>query len=232
MKLADSVRLVVVWRGLNFPAADAKGEDYDRVFFSKHPDVGMVIPFNRTLRVKSIRALETEANFRPYEAAARVFIIDDAHRMNASASNALLKTLEEPPATSHIFLVTSKPDTLLPTIRSRSQILRFGPAAPAEIERLLLTTHEYSQEDARLVAAYSAGNVSVAVAAEPHGTSDTGRACPRDIASPRSSTAIWYCCFAKPKRYPMQKTRKTSSLFSTCSKRRSTSSGRRVWAKK
>lgn len=153
--------------GFEFPGADAKGDDYDCVFFSKHPDVGIVVPFNRTLRVGSIRSLETEANFRPYEAPSRIFIIDDAHKMNDAAANALLKTLEEPPATSHIFLVTSKPNALLPTIRSRSQILRFGPVDVAEIEHLLLTTHEYSQDDARLVATYSAGSVVSALAAEP-----------------------------------------------------------------
>lgn len=149
-----------------FPPSDEKDE-HKKVIFSEHPDVGMVIPYNRNILVDAIRALETEANFRPFEAPARVFIIDDAHRMNDSPSNALLKTLEEPPATSHIFLVTSKPDALLPTIRSRSQILRFGPVDAAEIEQLLLTTHEYSQEDARIVAAYAAGNVAAAVTADP-----------------------------------------------------------------
>ena len=151
-------------REFKFPGADAKNEEYDAVFFSDHPDVGMVIPCNRTLRVGSIRALETEANYRPYEAAARVFIIDDAHRMNAASSNALLKTLEEPPTTSHLFLVTSKPNALLPTIRSRVQTLRFGPVAASEIEHLLLTTHEYSQSDAHLVASSTNGSVAAALA--------------------------------------------------------------------
>jgi len=149
-----------------FPGADAKGEDYDRVFFSSHSDVGIVVPFNRTLRVGSIRALESEANFRPYEAAARIFIIDDAHRMNAASSNALLKTLEEPPATSHIFLITSKPNALLPTIRSRVQTLRFGPVNVDELEHLLLTTHEYSQADARLIAASANGRVALALSVD------------------------------------------------------------------
>src|SRR5206468_4719388 len=84
-----------------FPSADAKGDEYDEVFFSEHPDVGMVVPFNRTLRIGAIRKLEIESNFRPFEAPARVFIVDDAHKMNDPASNALLKTLEEPPPTSH-----------------------------------------------------------------------------------------------------------------------------------
>jgi DNA polymerase-3 subunit delta' len=144
-----------------FPSAEDKDE-HKRVIFSGHPDVGQIIPFKRNLLVDSIRALEKEANFRPYEASARVFIVDDAHKMNDAASNALLKTLEEPPATSHIFLVTSKPDALLPTIRSRVQTLRFGPVDAREIEQFLLKTHEYSQEDARMVASLANGSVGYA----------------------------------------------------------------------
>ena len=155
-------------RAENFalPDHDAKGEEYDTVFFSEHPDVGMVVPFNRILRVGSIRALEIEANFRPFESPARVFIIDDVHKMNEASSNALLKTLEEPPSTSHIFLISSKPDALLPTIRSRSQVLRFAPVTSGEVEHLLLTTHKYSQEDARLIAACAAGSIVRAVSAD------------------------------------------------------------------
>ena len=153
-------------QAFKFPPADDKDE-HKTVIFSEHPDVGIVIPYGRNVLVDAIRAMEVEANFRPFEAPSRVFIIDDAHKMNDAAANALLKTLEEPPATSHIFLVTSKPDALLPTIRSRSQILRFGPVDAAEIEHLLLTTHEYSQADANLVATYSAGSVVSALGVEP-----------------------------------------------------------------
>ena len=144
-----------------YPPVDDKDE-HKKVIFSEHSDVGQVIPFKRNVLVDAIRALEKEANFRPYEASARVFIVDDAHKMNDAASNALLKTLEEPPATSHIFLITSKPDALLPTIRSRVQTLRFGPVDARDIEHFLLKTHEYSQEDARMVAALSNGSVGYA----------------------------------------------------------------------
>jgi DNA polymerase-3 subunit delta' len=148
-----------------FPPADDK-DQHEKVIFSEHADVGQVIPYGRNVLVKAIRDLEKEANFRPFEAQARVFIIDDAHRMNPTAANALLKTLEEPPATSHIFLVTSKPNALLPTIRSRVQTLRFGPVAANEIEHLLLTTHEYSQADARIVAASANGSIALALSVD------------------------------------------------------------------
>ena len=147
------------------PSGDNRDE-YQKVIFSEHADVGQVIPYGRNVLADAIRDLEKEANFRPFEAQARVFIIDDAHRMNTTASNALLKTLEEPPATSHIFLITSKPNALLPTIRSRVQTLRFGPVAANELEHHLLTTHEYSQSDARLIASTSNGSVVQALSVD------------------------------------------------------------------
>lgn len=147
---------------IEFPKSDER-DDHKAVIFTEHPDVGMVIPYNRNILVDAVRNLETEANFRPFEAVSRIFIVDDADKMNESASNALLKTLEEPPVTSHLILITSKPDALLPTIRSRCQMMRFAPVRKDEIEKLLLPTHQYSQSEAQLVAAYSRGSVAAAV---------------------------------------------------------------------
>ena len=140
-----------------------KGEDYDRVFLSDHPDVGMAIPFKRNLRVGAIRELEREANFRPYESELRVFIVNDADKMNDSSSNALLKTLEEPPSTTFLILVTSRPDSLLHTIRSRCQTIRFAPVAAGEIEKLLLETHKLSADDAAVAARVCGGSVGRAL---------------------------------------------------------------------
>ncbi len=145
-----------------FPKSE-KGEDYDHVFFSEHSDIGMVIPFKRNVRVGAIRALESEANFRPYEALARVFIIEDADKMADPAANALLKTLEEPASTSHIFLITSRPNSLLPTIRSRCQTLRFAPVDTDEIEKFLIGERAFSHDEARLAARLSRGSIGRAV---------------------------------------------------------------------
>ncbi|MGQ0540689.1 MAG: DNA polymerase III subunit [Blastocatellia bacterium] len=140
------------------PKSD-KGEDYDRVFVSEHPDVGIVVPFKRNLRVGAIRDLEKEAYYRPFEANARFFVVDDADKMTDAASNALLKTLEEPAATSHIILISSRPDTLLPTIRSRAQIVRFSPVAANDIEAFLIDRGVHSREDARLAARLAEGSI-------------------------------------------------------------------------
>ena len=140
-----------------------KGDDYDAVFFGEHPDVGLVIPFKRNLRVNAIRALEKEANYRPFEARGRVFIIDDADKMNDAASNALLKTLEEPSATTFIILLTSRPDMLLSTIRSRCQTIRFAPVPENEIEGLLIERRKFNPHDAKLAARITRGSVGSAI---------------------------------------------------------------------
>jgi DNA polymerase-3 subunit delta' len=148
-----------------FPKTDDR-DAFKRVIFSEHSDIGLVIPYNKNILVDAIRELETESNFRPFEAQARFFIVDDADKMNDAASNALLKTLEEPPAASHIFLVSSRPDALLPTIRSRCQTLRFAPIDAAEIENYLSATKKIASEDAALLARLSHGKLGNAQKAD------------------------------------------------------------------
>lgn len=142
----------------NLPKSDDR-DAYKKVIFSEHPDIGLVIPYNKNIFVDAIRELETESNFLPYEANARFFIIDDAEKMNDAAANALLKTLEEPTKTSHIFLITAHPAALLPTIRSRCQIVRFAPVEEKEIEDHLLETQKFTQNDAGLLANLSRGSL-------------------------------------------------------------------------
>lgn len=144
------------------PKADDR-DAHKKVIFSEHPDIGMVVPYGRNILVDAIRDLEREANFRPYEANARFFLIDEADKMNAEAANALLKTLEEPPATSHIFLISARPLKLLSTIRSRCQTLRFAPIQPSEIKDYLLSTRRFAPEDAALLARLSHGRLGYAL---------------------------------------------------------------------
>jgi DNA polymerase-3 subunit delta' len=144
------------------PAEKTKDE-FKRVFFGGHSDVGKVVPYKRTILVDAIRDLERHANFLPYEARSRFFIIAEADRMNDEAANALLKTLEEPAPTTHIFLVTARPDSLLPTVRSRCQTLRFAPVAVDAIEKHLITERAFTTDEARLAARLSRGSVGRAV---------------------------------------------------------------------
>ncbi|HBR55982.1 MAG TPA: DNA polymerase III subunit delta' [Blastocatellia bacterium] len=143
-------------------AADKTKDEFKQVFFSEHPDVGMVAAYNRNILIDAVRDLEREANFRPFEADFRFFIIDDADKMGDAAANALLKTLEEPPAASHIVLITSRPESLLPTIRSRCQTIRFAPLSPAEIAEFLSRDGIHSEGSA-LAARISGGSIGRAI---------------------------------------------------------------------
>lgn len=148
----------------NIPAVtDKNKDDFKAVFFTNHRDVASVVPYKNFILVDAIRDLEKEANFRPFEAKARFFIIDCAEKMNDNAANALLKTLEEPPPTSYIFLITSRADSLLPTIRSRCQTLRFAPVATGDIEQYLINERAYSHHEAVLAARPARGSIGRAV---------------------------------------------------------------------
>lgn len=136
-------------------------EEFERVNFSEHGDVGMIVPYKRSILVAAIRDLEREAFFRPFEARARFFIIDDADRMNDPASNALLKTLEEPAASSYIVLITSRPDRLMRTIRSRCQTIRFAPVPTEAIEAQIAAQGHMSNTE--ITSRYADGSLGRAI---------------------------------------------------------------------
>ncbi len=80
------------------------------------------------ITVDDIEKILTTTNFPPFEGKARIFIIDNCHLMNKTCANMVLKTFEEPPENTYFFLITSKPDSLLPTIVSRCQQVYFSTA--------------------------------------------------------------------------------------------------------
>jgi DNA polymerase III subunit delta' len=149
-----------------FPDHADEKDRREHLIWSDHPDVALARPYNRLLRIGPMREIEQEANFRPYEGRARIFIIEDADRLNPQSSNALLKTLEEPARTSHLILITSRPAALLATIRSRCQMIRFSPLAHEEIESYLLSGKEVSKADARLLSHIARGSIGRALATE------------------------------------------------------------------
>ena len=149
-----------------FPPFGDDDDNKERMIWSEHADVAMVRPHKQMIRVKAMRELEREANFRPFEGAARIFIVEDADAMNDQAANTLLKTLEEPPPTSHLILTTSNPTALLATIRSRCQIIRFAPISAEEVEKFLLEQKNLPAEDARLLGRTSQGSIGRALAGD------------------------------------------------------------------
>jgi DNA polymerase III subunit delta' len=135
-----------------------------RIARGVHADVLMIEPGETgSIKVDQVRAAIDRTAYRPFEGRRRVVIVDDADAMEAPPQNALLKTLEEPPAASTFVLVTSRPDVLLPTVRSRCQRVRFGPLAPAEIAQVLLRDHGFGEREAHAAAAAAEGSVGRAL---------------------------------------------------------------------
>jgi DNA polymerase-3 subunit delta' len=115
--------------------------------------------------IAQARELIRQVGYRPFEGRSRVVIIDDADELGGDSQDSLLKTLEEPPARNVFVLVTSRPNLLSTTVRSRCCVLRFAPVPVAEIAEALATSHGFTPSDARAAAALSGGSFARAVGA-------------------------------------------------------------------
>jgi DNA polymerase-3 subunit delta' len=140
--------------------------------------------------VEQVRRLVlSRVGFAPHEGRSLVFIVRDAEELSQQAANALLKTLEEPPSYVHFILLTSRPNRLLDTIRSRTLAVRFGPL-PEEIVADVL---ERQGKD-RTLSRHAAGSASVALELADEDVSrnraDFVRAAVDAIAAPELDAAI------------------------------------------
>ncbi|HET6283119.1 MAG TPA: DNA polymerase III subunit delta' [Polyangia bacterium] len=130
-----------------------------RIGAGLHPDVPTFATDGPLIVLEQAQTIVALAQSRPHEAPVRVIIIDDADRLNLNAANCLLKTLEEPAAGTHIVLVTSAPDRILPTIRSRTQRVRFS-ALPAAALVEVAVARGAERERAQVAAALADGSVA------------------------------------------------------------------------
>jgi DNA polymerase-3 subunit delta' len=92
---------------------------------------------SRDIRICQVRRLERVLSMTPYRGGWRVAILDNADRLNQDASNAFLKTLEEPPAATVLILVTDREEQLLETVVSRCRRVAFGRVERGQIEAML-----------------------------------------------------------------------------------------------
>jgi len=123
--------------------------DYHRVYkeLRQFTEKGKGKPPPIDLPIDVIREfLIDKVSVRPVLSSRRVFVISEAEKLNAASQNALLKVLEEPPGYCHILLICTRMDRLLPTTKSRCQIIRFGlVGAERIIEKLIETGAEQKQ---------------------------------------------------------------------------------------
>lgn len=129
-----------------------------KVDHQNHPDLHIVEAEGNMIKIDQIRALQKELSFRPLEGERKICLIEAAEKMNASSGNALLKTLEEPVGHVLLILLTSRPDAVLPTIRSRCQRLPFSRLPTATIRRALTEIDATDEAHAHILAALSDGS--------------------------------------------------------------------------
>ena len=130
-----------------------------------HPDVIYVTHEKEGVGVDDIREqLNGTALIRPYSSPYKIYIVDDAEKMTVQAQNALLKTLEEPPAYVVILLLTTRSDAFLPTILSRCITLKLKPLYDDVIREYLLEKLPISKSEADICTAFARGNLGKAIA--------------------------------------------------------------------
>ncbi len=129
-----------------------------------HPDFMIVLPEERQIRIEEVRMIDESLSFKPFEGRKKIVVVDDADTMNISAANAFLKTLEEPPEDSIIILISSKPDRLPDTIRSRCSRINFGPLSSESCRHVL--EGKIHEESIELVTRLSMGRPGTALSGD------------------------------------------------------------------
>jgi len=113
---------------------------------------------NPVISIDRVRDIRKTSSFKSNEGHGRVVIIAEVEKMTVPASNALLKILEEPPPNFTLVLTSSKPNTLLPTILSRCQLVRLELLKDEDVEAALVSHQNISKEDARLISRVASGS--------------------------------------------------------------------------
>lgn len=131
-----------------------------------HPDVIWVSHEKPSvISVGEIREqIVNTVDIMPYKGPYKIYIVDEAEKMNATAQNAILKTIEEPPEYAVIFLLTTNRGAFLDTILSRCILLATRPVPGASVEKYLMEKCNVSKEEAEFAAGFSLGNIGKAEA--------------------------------------------------------------------
>ena len=130
-----------------------------------HPDIIRVTHEKpNTISVEDIRRqVNEDIQIRPYQGPYKIYIIAEADLMTVQAQNALLKTIEEPPAYAVIFLLTENAEALLPTITSRCVMLKLRNIRDTLIRKYLMETMHVPDYKADMCTAFAQGNMGRAI---------------------------------------------------------------------
>jgi len=134
-----------------------------KIDHNNHPDIHILDSHGTAIKIEQIRELQKVLSLRPLEGSTKICLIDGAEQLTTGAANALLKTLEEPQAGTLIILLTSQPEKLLATIRSRCQNLPFSALPKQTLATVLMKKLELDETAAAVLAALSEGSFKKAL---------------------------------------------------------------------
>lgn len=120
---------------------DACGECLDcrKAAHGNHPDIHWLAPDGASIKIEQIRELHKQFAYRSSLSGTKMYIVEEAHKMTVQAANSLLKFLEEPSSRVVAVLITENENALLPTIRSRAQLISFTPLNREQMTKVLLS---------------------------------------------------------------------------------------------
>lgn len=125
------------------------------------PDYINIEPTGSSIKIAQIRELQSDIIIKPHSKY-KIYVINHAEKMTVESQNALLKTLEEPPEYAIIILITNNKESLLPTIKSRCEIIKFLPISIMELKKYLIDRGVEEKRSA-LLANFSRGSIEKAL---------------------------------------------------------------------
>ncbi len=128
-----------------------------RIASGSHPDVSLITPDGNEIRIDQVRAMQDTASLKPGMGKWQVFILDPAERLNVSSANSLLKILEEAPSHAVFILIARDTSSVLPTVLSRSEIVRFSVPSHQESRAAVADVFGLSAAEAAVCYALSEG---------------------------------------------------------------------------
>lgn len=135
----------------------------EKVDHGNHPDLEIIEIEGKSIKNKQIESFQEFIQIKPYDSNRKVVIINEAEKMTVSAQNRILKILEEPPSYGVIILVCRNSMELIPTIRSRCQIVKFSKVSNEEIADYLQSSFDIEYEKSRVISILSDGAVGKAI---------------------------------------------------------------------
>jgi len=144
--------------------AKVSEEDYRQLLEEKsaNPLAELTFAKKSSISIAQVREIKEEINLGLFEGRWKTVIIRNAEDMTLEAANSLLKVLEEPRENTTLILTSSRPQALLPTVRSRCQRVRFFPLSAGAVKRILAKHLGASEAEAELAASFSQGSVTLA----------------------------------------------------------------------